>query len=258
MGTSRKRVSWAEYADVLEASSPEGGGEDGREEADALARGRVSDQGRGQAGAGRSGSLRERLEGASTAAAAASASGAPSVAPLEAGGEVGSPKFEDIAIGAVGVDGSSPALSGPGPSSASAAAGARGGSRSALPRDRPGMYRLRLCTADRSGAGLGSTSVSVEVLGTGLSTCQQLPAYEGTFQRGSVDKFRISLEEGKALGEVLAIKVSSFSGLGDGRCYRRWEMGSEGYHEEHELRGGWVHTRGGEGGGWEAESEMRF
>ncbi|GAX73665.1 hypothetical protein CEUSTIGMA_g1116.t1 [Chlamydomonas eustigma] len=100
-------------------------------------------------------------------------------------------------------------------------------------------FKLKVFTADKLNSGLGSTMVNIEMLGSKLTVSQALPREGGdTFLRGSVERFSVDLDPGQEFGEVLAIKVwheapsGGFRSLfGDGRwCLERIEL-------EHKLTG---------------------
>lgn len=67
-------------------------------------------------------------------------------------------------------------------------------------------YKLKVVTADKLNAGLGNTTVFLEILGTNAVIVQSLPKSRGAFQRGCVDRFSLWSELGD-LGQIVALKV---------------------------------------------------
>ncbi|GFR47563.1 hypothetical protein Agub_g9288 [Astrephomene gubernaculifera] len=180
MGTGRKRVSWAEYAEEYEFA---------RE--------------------GSSGSVQSMTEEDL----------------LEAQGETVRPDasrvgYDDLIRSAHTIAGRAAAAASPGPSGTEQPAGssqAEGGGDGTgfmeVPlKRRHGQhansygYKIKVFTADRMNAGLGGSTVHVELLGRDATVAQELPKGRGSFQRGCVDRFTLYSHAGD-MGQLLALKV---------------------------------------------------
>ncbi|KXZ49210.1 hypothetical protein GPECTOR_22g800 [Gonium pectorale] len=67
-------------------------------------------------------------------------------------------------------------------------------------------YKIKVFTADKLNAGLGKSTVHVELLGREATVAQALPRGKGSFQRGCVDRFTLYSQTGD-MGQILALKV---------------------------------------------------
>ncbi|MEW5300911.1 MAG: hypothetical protein WDW36_003804 [Sanguina aurantia] len=192
-GTSKKRVSWSEYAEELEFSEVHSGASSiasmtEEEIADAL--GMVGGAVDSYA------SVSYNTLDPNQAPSSAKSANAPSTperrrptAPPPLSPSI----FEDIPLARP----RGPLASGANPSASR---------QPRDPRRHGAAYKIKVFTANRMNAGLGSTTIQLEILGSSATIAHALPKERGSFQRDCVDRFTLYSDSGD-MGDVVAIKL---------------------------------------------------
>ncbi|KAG2450029.1 hypothetical protein HYH02_000133 [Chlamydomonas schloesseri] len=175
LGTSRKRVSWAEYADEYEFSRDDDSGSVASVTEEEMLESQGEATRPDSSGVGYDALLAKPRAGAGAAGAAAGIAGSGSASGSAAGGAGGD--FMEVPL-----------------------------KRRKGPHANAYGYKIKVFTADKLNAGLGNTTVHVELLGRDATVSQALPKGKGSFARGCADRFTLYSHAGD-MGQLLALKI---------------------------------------------------